>query len=113
MQWITIATPPFPSIEQFDKVTETVDAAPPEGMEGRYIGTTHDGKLRVVTLWTTKAHADQFFANARSGAGQGPRPRAGGTARGVRDRRRPQLRTRVGQLRPHSRLCVRPDLTSF
>ncbi|MGI8723052.1 MAG: hypothetical protein ACR2JG_12585 [Geodermatophilaceae bacterium] len=63
MQWITIATPPFPSVEQFDKVTEAVDHANPEGMEGRYVGTTDDGKLRVVTLWTTKAHADQFFAN--------------------------------------------------
>ena len=63
MQWITIATPPFQSVEQFDKVTEAVDHTVPEGMEGRYIGTTNDGKLRVVTLWTTKAHADQFFAN--------------------------------------------------
>ncbi len=63
MQWITIATPPFPSIEQFDKVTASVDEMAPEGMEGRYVGTTDGGKLRVVTLWTTKAHADQFFAN--------------------------------------------------
>ncbi len=63
MQWITIATPPFRSVEQFDKVTEAVDNAVPEGMEGRYIGTTDEGKLRVVTLWTTKAHADNFFAN--------------------------------------------------
>jgi len=63
MQWITVATPPFPSIEQFDKVTESVDEARPEGMEGRYVGTTNDGKLRVVTLWATKDHADRFFAN--------------------------------------------------
>ena len=63
MQWITIATPPFPSIEQFDKVTKSVDEASPEGMEGRYVGTTDDGKLRVVTLWTTKEHADHFFAH--------------------------------------------------
>lgn len=63
MQWITIATPPFPSIEQFDKVTASVDEMAPEGMEGRYVGTTDGDTLRVVTLWTTKAHADQFFAH--------------------------------------------------
>ncbi len=63
MQWITIATPPFSSIEQFDKVTKSVDEASPEGMEGRYVGTAEDGKLRVVALWETKAHADRFFAH--------------------------------------------------
>lgn len=62
MQWITIATPPFQSIEQFDKVTASVDELSPEGMDGRYVGTTDGGKLSVVTLWETKAHADQFFA---------------------------------------------------
>ncbi len=62
MQWITIATPPFATIEQFDKVTETVDAAAPRAWRA---GTSEPArtKLRVVTLWTTKAHVDQFFAN--------------------------------------------------
>lgn len=63
MQWITIATPPFATVEQFDKVNEVVDRATPEGMEGRYIGTTDEGKLRVVTLWASKADADHFFAH--------------------------------------------------
>ncbi len=62
MQWITVAAPPFQSIEQFDKVTASVDEAPPEGMQSRYVGTSDDGKLRVVALWETKAHADRFFA---------------------------------------------------
>lgn len=62
MQWITIATPPFSTIEQFDKVNESMDAAPPEGMQARYAGTTTDGKLCVIGLWETKAHADRFFA---------------------------------------------------
>jgi len=60
MQWITVATPPFQSIEQFDKVIAAVDTAP-DGMTARYVGTT-DGTLRVVTLWESKAHADRFFA---------------------------------------------------
>jgi hypothetical protein len=31
-------------------------------MEARYIGTTDDGTLRVVSLWQSKSHADRFFA---------------------------------------------------
>ena len=34
----------------------------PDGMEERYIGTAEDGKLRVVSLWQSKAHAARFFA---------------------------------------------------
>ncbi|MBA3249365.1 MAG: hypothetical protein H0T66_03435 [Geodermatophilaceae bacterium] len=60
MQWITVATPPFSSIEQFDKVTALVDTEP-HGMTARYVGTSN-GKLRVVTLWESRAHADRFFA---------------------------------------------------
>jgi hypothetical protein len=61
MQWITVATPPFGSIEQFDKVRAQLGAEP-DGLEARYVGTADDGKLRVVTLWESKAHADRFFA---------------------------------------------------
>ena len=60
MQWITVATPPFGSLEQFDKVRE-VTGAEPDGLTARYVGTAEDGKLRVVTLWESKAHADRFF----------------------------------------------------
>ena len=59
MTWITVATPPFASIEQFDRIVEQFDGAP-DGMEARYVGTTDDG-LRVITLWESKAHADRFF----------------------------------------------------
>jgi hypothetical protein len=62
MQWIAVATPPFTSIEQFDKVLAELGEDPVEGMEARYVGTTADG-LRVVTLWETKEHADRFFAD--------------------------------------------------
>jgi hypothetical protein len=58
--WITVATPPFRSIEQFDEVTAHVGGAP-DGMEARYAGTTEDGSLRVVSVWTSKAHADRFM----------------------------------------------------
>ena len=61
MQWIAVATPPFRSIEQFDTVMANVGGEP-EGLEARYVGTASDGKLRVVTLWESKADADRFFA---------------------------------------------------
>lgn len=61
MAWITVATPPFTSIEQVDAVLAQLDGAP-DGMEERYIGTADDGKLRVVALWQSKAHAERFLA---------------------------------------------------
>ncbi|MGH3996042.1 MAG: hypothetical protein ACRDTJ_01090 [Pseudonocardiaceae bacterium] len=60
MQWITVATPPFGSIEQFDAVLAHLGGEP-DGLEARYVGTA-GGTLRVVTLWKSKAHADRFFA---------------------------------------------------
>jgi hypothetical protein len=57
MEWITIATPPFGSIEKFDEVS---GAAAPNGLVARYAGTV-DGELRVIALWETKQHADTFF----------------------------------------------------
>lgn len=59
MQWITVATPPMESIEQFDAVSAHL-GEPPDGLEQRYVGTC-DGRLRIVSLWQTKAHADRFF----------------------------------------------------
>ncbi|GAA1592949.1 hypothetical protein GCM10009789_53740 [Kribbella sancticallisti] len=61
MQWIAVATPPFASIEQFDRVTSQLGEEP-EGLEARYAGMSAEG-LRVVTLWESKAHADRFFAD--------------------------------------------------
>lgn len=61
MQWIMIATPPFGSTEQFDQVLAHLEGDP-TGLEARYVGRADDGKLRVVTLWESKAHADRFFA---------------------------------------------------
>ena len=57
--WITIATPPFTSIEQFDEVVAHIGDRP-DGMLARYAGATEDGSLRVVSLWESKAHADRF-----------------------------------------------------
>lgn len=62
MSWITIATPPFAAIEQFDEVRAR-QSAEPQGLEARYVGTAEDGKLRIITLWTSKADADRFFAD--------------------------------------------------
>jgi hypothetical protein len=61
MQWITVATSPVTSIEQFDTVLTQVGGNP-DGLAARYAGTGQDGKVRVVTLWESKAHADRFFA---------------------------------------------------
>jgi hypothetical protein len=61
MKWITVATPPFTSIEQFDTVLAQVDGEP-DGLAARYVGMA-DGKLRIVTLWESKAHADRFFTD--------------------------------------------------
>jgi hypothetical protein len=60
MQWITVATPSFASLEQVDAVIAKLDG-PPEGMAARYIGTTSDGGLRVVALWESRAHAERFL----------------------------------------------------
>jgi hypothetical protein len=61
MTWITVAIPPFASVEQFDKVVADQRTAP-DGMEARYFGTADDGTLRFVTVWESKDHADRFFA---------------------------------------------------
>jgi hypothetical protein len=60
MQWISVATPPLDSLEQFDKVVAG-QTAEPTGLEARYVGTTENGDLRIVTVWESKAHADHFF----------------------------------------------------
>lgn len=60
MQWITVAIPPFESIEQFDTVSAQL-GGPPDGLQARYFGTACDGKLRYIALWESKEHADRFF----------------------------------------------------
>lgn len=60
MQWMTVATPPLESVEQFDAVLGG-QTAEPEGLRARYVGTTENGELRIVAVWESKAHADNFF----------------------------------------------------
>src|SRR5262245_16796795 len=60
MQWMTIATPPLESIEQFDTLLAG-RTAEPDGLTARYVGTTENGELRIVAVWESKAHADHFF----------------------------------------------------
>lgn len=62
MQWMTVATPPLDSVEQFDAVISS-QTAEPDGLEARYVGTTENGELRIVSVWESKAHADTFFAH--------------------------------------------------
>ena len=61
MQWITIGSPPF-SVDKVDTVLEQLGPAP-DGMEARYVTTTDDGQVRIVSLWQSKEHADRFFAD--------------------------------------------------
>ena len=61
MQRITVATAPSMTIEQWEKVRAAQRGEEPAGLQARYVGTTDDGKLRVVALWESKEHADRFF----------------------------------------------------
>jgi hypothetical protein len=49
--------PPFGWIDQFDKVPAQLGESR-AGLQPRYFGTA-DGKLRIVTLWESKEHADR------------------------------------------------------
>lgn len=60
MQWITVAVPPVATVEQAEAVFAQVEPAP-DGLVARYLGKAN-GKLRIVALWESKAHADRFFA---------------------------------------------------
>ena len=59
MSWITIATPPFPTIEQFDAVCAQFGGEP-DGQHARYAGMV-DGTPRVIAVWESKADVDRFF----------------------------------------------------
>lgn len=59
--WITVGTPPVSSIEDVDAVFDRLDGSP-EGLEARYVGTTADSGVRIVSLWESQRHAERFFA---------------------------------------------------
>ena len=74
--YITVATPSFASIDQVDAVIAKLDG-PPEGMKARYIASTDNGELRVVSLWESKAQADTFITEKLGpavAAALGPEP---------------------------------------
>ena len=94
--WITVATPPFRSLEQFDQVMANLPGEP-DGLQARYVGTTDDG-VRVVTLWESKAHADRFLAEVLGptlARVLGPEPVGAPTFTGI-DVARSYVRQRVG-----------------
>ena len=70
MQWVTVAIPPFESIEQFDKVSAQL-GEPPDGLQARYFGTADDGQLRYVALWESKEHAERFSPRRSAPRSQG------------------------------------------
>lgn len=59
--WITVATPPMTDLALFDKICAA--AGDPAGALARYAGPAGDGRLRVVVLWESQAHAEAFFAD--------------------------------------------------
>ena len=61
MTYITVVTPPFDAVEQFDETVSRLDG-PPDGLEARYVGTADDGRLRIITHWESEAHANRFFS---------------------------------------------------
>jgi len=74
--YVTVATPSFASVDQVDAVIARFDG-PPEGMQARYIGTTDEGELRIVSLWESKAHAERFMTEKLGpavAAALGPEP---------------------------------------
>lgn len=76
MQWITVAVPPHETIEEFDAVRSRFGGEPP-GLEARYVGRADDGRLRIVAVWESRAHADRFFAETLGpalAAALGPEP---------------------------------------
>ncbi len=84
MQWITVATPPFGSIDQFDKVMANLGGEP-DGLEARYVGTV-DGELRVISVWESQAHAERFMSERLGPAlakALGPEPVAAPTIVGI------------------------------
>jgi hypothetical protein len=58
--WITVGTPHY-TPEQVEAVLAEVDLAA-GGPEARYVGTTADGAVRIISLWESKDHAERFFA---------------------------------------------------
>jgi hypothetical protein len=60
MKWMTIATPPLESVEQFDALLAG-QTDEPDGLVARYVGTTENSELRIVAVWASKAHAERFF----------------------------------------------------
>ena len=97
MQWITVAEPPFQSVEEVDALIAGFDQAP-EGMEARYIGTTASGELRIVSMWESKAHADRFLAETLGPAlasALGPEPAGPSKMEGI-DVARQYVRQPVG-----------------
>ena len=60
--WISVGTPPFSALDQIDAVLSELDGQP-DGLEARYVGTTPNGEVRIVSLWESQAHAERFFAD--------------------------------------------------
>jgi hypothetical protein len=67
MPYILVATPSYDSVETFDAVIAKLGEAP-EGLLERHVGPATDGRLRVVSVWESKAHADRFHGSGRLGS---------------------------------------------
>jgi len=60
MPHVTIVDSPASSLAQYEKVLAEIGHEP-EGLAARYIGIDTD-HVRIVAVWDTPEHAQQFFA---------------------------------------------------
>lgn len=84
MSYVTVFDSPAGSIENMQKVVAEI-GQPPQGLAARYAGMS-DGRLRVVAVWDSQAHADAFFAGYLGPALAkvlGPEPTGRPTAAGM------------------------------
>ena len=58
MSILTIATPPFTSIEEFKRLMTAVGPEP-DGLEARYVVRNENG-YRVVAVWQSREHLEAF-----------------------------------------------------
>jgi hypothetical protein len=62
MSYLTIAKPPYNTLEGFQKLMSErgIGRREPEGLQARYVAEVGDG-IRVVAVWESKQHADRFL----------------------------------------------------
>lgn len=80
MEYITIVDWPggtLPAFEEEHASEVAVRGGDPEGLLARYVGEDPKG-LRIVAVWATQSHAEQFFASLSEATAKRLAPASGG-----------------------------------